>query len=117
MRYNGQELRHIRVRKKVIGTGAKPRLCVTRSLKNLSAQLIDDIEHKTLLALSTNSPLFKGKIKDGGNVKAALLLGEAFAKNAAEKGFSAVVFDRAGYQYHGRVKALAESCRKNGLKF
>ncbi|MDD5438919.1 MAG: 50S ribosomal protein L18 [Candidatus Omnitrophica bacterium] len=117
MRYEGRELRHKRVRKNVIGTSVKPRLCVSRSIKHISAQLIDDIGHKTLYGLSTNSPVFKDKIKSGGNVKAAITLGGEFAKSAVAKGFSACVFDRAGFRYHGRVKALAEAARKNGLKF
>ena len=117
MRLKGRKLRHKRIRKKIIGTAKKPRLCVFRSLKNMNAQLINDLEGKILYSLSTDSKAVKGKIPYGGNVKAAGMLGETFAKGAAEKGFSEIVFDRAGYKYHGRIKALAEACRKNGLKF
>ena len=99
------------------GTVEKPRLCIFRSLKNLNAQLIDDVQGKTLFAMSTSSAVIKAKEKNGGNVKAASVLGEVFAKKAVEKGFTKIIFDRAGYKYHGRVKALADACRENGLKF
>lgn len=117
MKITGRKRRHRRIRKKLIGTKAKPRLCVFRSLKHMYAQLIDDVGNRTLFALSTKSPAVSKEIKYGGNVKAAASLGEKFAKAACEKGFSGVIFDRAGYKYHARVKALAEACRKNGLKF
>ncbi|MDD4203325.1 MAG: 50S ribosomal protein L18 [Candidatus Omnitrophica bacterium] len=117
MKIEGRDRRHKRIRKKMDGTVKKPRLCVFRSLKNLSAQLIDDVHGKTLFAMSTSSVDVKTKEKNGGNIKAALLLGETFAKKAVEKGFTEIIFDRAGYKYHGRVKALADACRKNGLKF
>lgn len=117
MRIKGRELRHKRIRHKLIGTKDRPRLCVFRSLQNLSAQLIDDIEGKTILSMTTASKDLKSKIKYGGNVKAALALGEELAKKAKESGIEKVVFDRAGYLYHGRVKALADACRKGGLKF
>jgi len=117
MKLKGRELRHKRIRKKVSGTKEKPRLCVYRSLGNMYAQLIDDLEGKTLLSLSTCNVKMSEKTKYGGNVKAAAELGMEFAKSALEKGYSKIVFDRAGYQYHGRVKALADSCRKVGLKF
>ncbi|MFH1848526.1 MAG: 50S ribosomal protein L18 [Candidatus Omnitrophota bacterium] len=109
--------RHLHIRKRVIGTEVKPRISLSRSLANMYAQLIDDLNHKTLFAVSTKSPAFKEKMKYGGNVKAASLLGEIFAQEAAKKGFSKVVFDRGGYLYHGRIKAFAESARKNGLTF
>jgi len=117
MGLKGRELRHRRIRKKIVGTKAKPRLCVFRSINHIYAQLIDDIENKTLLSLSTANSEVKKSLKTGGNVKASGILGEIFAKKAIEKGYSDVVFDRAGYKFHGRVKALAESCRKIGLKF
>ncbi len=117
MGLQGRKLRHKRIRKKIIGSKKKPRLCVFRSSQHIYALLVDDIESKTLHALSTNSPEILRNLKYGGNVKAASMLGEKFAKGAIEKGFRDVVFDRAGYKYHGRVKALAEACRKNGLKF
>ncbi len=117
MGLQGRKLRHKRIRKKIIGSKKRPRLCLFRSSKHIYAQLIDDFESKTLYSLSTNSPEILRNLKYGGNVKAASMLGEKFAKGATEKGFRDVVFDRAGYMYHGRVKALAEACRKNGLKF
>ena len=88
----GRELRHARIRKKVIGTPGRPRLCVFRSLNHLSAQLIDDTSCKVILGLSTNNPDMKSKIKSGGNVKAAQALGQEIAAKAKEKGLQKVVF-------------------------
>jgi len=105
------------LRRKIVGTNEKPRLCVFRSGKNLYAQLIDDVKGYTLFSASTNDKGGKSKVRYGGNVKAAALLGEEFAKGAKEKGFAKITFDRAGYLFHGRVKAFAESARKNGLIF
>ncbi len=113
----GRIRRHKILRKKIMGTSAKPRLCVFRSGKNLYAQLIDDIKGHTLFSASTNGKTIKNKVRYGGNVKAAAILGEEFAKGAQEKGFAKITFDRAGYLFHGRVKAFAESARKNGLIF
>lgn len=113
----GRERRHLRIRKKVIGTSKRPRLSVYRSLKNLYAQLVDDFNRRTLFSMSTRSPLFKERMQYGGNVKAAELFGELFAERAVERGFSRVVFDRGGYLYHGRIKAFAEAVKKKGLKF
>jgi len=113
----GRIRRHKILRKKLMGTKARPRLCVFRSSKNLYAQLVDDIANRTVLSLSTNVSASKGKIAYGGNVKAASALGEEFARKAKEKGFGKIIFDRAGYLYHGRVKAFAEAARKNGLIF
>jgi len=113
----GRIRRHKILRKRIVGTKDKPRLCVFRSGKNLYAQLIDDMKGHTLFSFSTNMSGLKNKIAYGGNVKAAASLGEAFAKQAKEKGFNKIVFDRAGYLYHGRVKAFAEGARKNGLVF
>lgn len=110
--------RHKRIRRKIFGTKTKPRFCVFRSLANIYAQLIDDIDERTLLSVSTADKDFKKKVKgSSGNVKAAAALGEVFAEEAKKKGISEVVFDRAGFLYHGRVRALAESARKHGLKF
>jgi large subunit ribosomal protein L18 len=111
------QLRHKRLRKKIIGTSEKPRLCLYRSLKNLSAQLIDDIESKTILSLSTFDKESKKSINYGGNISAAESIGKIFAKKVMEKGIKKVVFDRGGRRYHGRVKAFAESARKEGLEF
>ncbi len=114
---SGRLKRHRRIRKKIFGTTEVPRLCVHRSLKNIEAQLIDDMKEKTILSLSTNSKEFKEKLSYGGNVKAAFLLGEIFAKKAKKKGIKKVVFDRGGYLYHGRIKTFADAVRKGGLIF
>jgi len=114
----GRERRHKIIRKKIIGTKERPRLSVRRSLNHLYAQLVDDLDGKTLVALSTVSPEIREKVnKNGGNVKAAAVLGTALAEACKNKGVTKVVFDRAGYLYHGRVKALAEAARKGGLEF
>lgn len=109
--------RHKRVRKKIFGTPERLRLCVFRSLRHIYAQLIDDTKGDTMLAVSTLSPEIKGEIKYGGNIEAARKVGLLLARKAKEKGIEKVVFDRAGYRYHGRVKALAEAAREGGLKF
>jgi large subunit ribosomal protein L18 len=90
---------------------------VHRSLKNIYTQLIDDVNNKTLLSTSTRDTKLKDKLKYGGNIKAATLVGKILATKAKSKGITKVVFDRGGYAYHGRIKALAESARKNGLSF
>ena len=109
--------RHLRIRKKLHGTTDCLRLCVHRSLKNLSASLINDDEHKTLFSMSTLDKELRKKLKSGGNVQAASALGEAFAAKALEKGIKQVCFDRSGYLYHGRVKAFADAARKGGVEF
>lgn len=109
--------RHKKIRKKVFGTTTSPRLCVSRSLNNIYAQLVNDTETKTLAACSTLSVEIKDKISKGGNIEAATLVGELIAQKAKIIGIKKVVFDRAGYLYHGRVKALAEGARKRGLEF
>lgn len=109
--------RKLRVRKRINGCAERPRLKVMRSLNNFSAQLIDDTVNKTIVSLSTADKDFKSKLSYGGNIKAAEAFGEIFIKKAKEKGISKVVFDRAGYLYHGRVKAFAEALRKGGLEF
>ncbi len=113
----GRLKRHQRIRKDIKGTKDKPRISMHRSLNNLFIQLIDDIEGKTLCAVSTLDKRFKEKCADGGNIKSAEILGEMLAKEAQAKGIIKVVFDRGGYLYHGRVKALADSARKAGLEF
>jgi len=118
IKLEGRQRRRRIIRKTIVGTNIRPRLSVHRSLTNLYAQIVDDIEGKTLVALSTRSPEVKEKVKkDGGNVKGAVILGSALAELCKTKGVTKVVFDRAGYQYHGRVKALAEAARKGGLEF
>ena len=109
--------RHRRLRKKVIGGKERPRLTVHRSLANLYVQFIDDINEKTLCSMSTLDAKVKQKAKYGGNIKAAQVLGEVVAGAAKSKGISRVVFDRGGYIFHGRIKAFADSARKNGLEF
>ncbi|MBL7084691.1 MAG: 50S ribosomal protein L18 [Candidatus Omnitrophica bacterium] len=109
--------RHKRIRKKIFGTKERPRLCVYRGLANLSAQLIDDMDEQTLLSISTQDKNVKKKISYGGSVKAAKILGEMLAEEAKKKGITRVIFDRSGFLYHGRLKALAESCREHGLEF
>ncbi|MBE7547838.1 50S ribosomal subunit protein L18 [Candidatus Kuenenia stuttgartiensis] len=109
--------RHKRIRKKVIGSCERPRLSVYRSLKNIYCQIIDDNEGKTLVAISTLTPDVRASIVYGGNIKAAEIVGEKLAERAIKKGITKVVFDKGGYAYHGRVKALAESARKNSLNF
>ena len=109
--------RHMRIRKEMSGTLERPRLCIHRSLKNLSASLIDDTTRKVLMGVTTLAKGVKTQIKTGGNVKAAEVLGEAFAKEAVAKGYKKVAFDRGGYLYHGRVKAFADAAIKAGLEF
>jgi large subunit ribosomal protein L18 len=109
--------RHERIRKVVIGTPQRPRLYLHRSLNNLYAQVIDDTQGKVLFGVSTLSKDVKSKITSGGNVAAAKILGEALGIQAKSKGITKVCFDRAGYRYHGRVKAFADSAREKGLEF
>ena len=106
-------IRHERIRKTLMGTSAVPRLCVFRSNKNISCQIIDD-ETGTTLASASSLSL---KLKNGGNVEAAKEVGKAIAVAAKKAKITQVVFDRGGYLYHGRVEALAESARENGLEF
>ena len=109
--------RHKRVRKDLHGTPERPRLCVFRSNKNISVQIIDDVNGVTLAAASTLDKELKGQIEYGGNKEAAKKVGEAIAKRAREKGIETVAFDRGGFLYHGRVKELADGAREAGLKF
>lgn len=107
--------RHKRVRAKIAGTAERPRLSVYRSLNNIYAQIIDDVAGKTLVSASTLDKDLS--LESTGNKEAAKKVGEAVAKKALEKGIKAVVFDRGGYLYHGRVKELADSAREAGLEF
>ena len=116
-RQKGLARRHRRVRGKVNGTPARPRLCVTRSNNNIYAQVIDDVAHVTICGVSTLGPDFKATGKSGATVEGAAELGAIVGKLAQEKGVTEVVFDRGGNLYHGRVKALAEAAREAGLKF
>lgn len=105
--------RHARVRTKVSGTSTKPRLNVFRSNAQIFAQIIDDVKGVTLVSSSS----LELKIKNGGNAEGAALVGKDIALKAKKAGITTVVFDRSGYQYHGRVEALAEAARENGLEF
>ena len=108
-------MRHARVRSKIAGTPEVPRLCVFRSNKNISCQIIDDVKGVTLVsATSLEKDL---NLKNGGNVEAAKVIGAEIAKRAKKAKINAVVFDRGGYLYHGRVEALANAARENGLEF
>lgn len=109
--------RRQRVRKKISGTAQRPRLNVFRSLNNIYAQLIDDDQGATLAAASTLAPELKGKLPSCSNTAAAAAVGDLLAKKALEAGIKTVVFDRAGYIYHGRIKALADAARAGGLEF
>ena len=105
--------RHARVRAKISGTAACPRLCVYRSNKNIEAQIIDDEKKVTLVSSSSMSL----KLENGSNIEAASKVGADVAKKAIAKKITKVVFDRSGYIYHGRIKALAEAAREAGLEF
>ena len=108
--------KHRRVRKKVMGTAEVPRLCVYKSLNHIYAQIIDDQKGVTLLAASTLDKELNG-IANKSNVEAAKMVGARLAEKAKEQGVTTVVFDRAGYKYHGKVAALADAAREGGLQF
>ena len=109
--------RHERVRKNLFGTPERPRLCVYRSSKNISCQIIDDVNKVTLASASSLEKELKAELANGGNKEAAKKIGEIVAKRALEKGIEVVTFDRGGFLYHGRVKELADGAREAGLKF
>jgi len=117
--------RHCHLRKKLVGTEQKPRLAVFRSNKYIYCQLIDDTyidknqsrSGRTLVACSSKMPSVASQIKNGYNMQAAEMVGAELAKLALEKGIQTVAFDRGGYHYHGRIKALADAARKGGLQF
>jgi len=106
---------HLRIRKNISGTAERPRLCVFRSNKEIYAQLVDDLNGKTITAASSRDKDIAGA--EGNKIDAAKLVGKAVAEKAKKAGVDAVVFDRGGYLYHGRVKQLAEGAREGGLKF
>lgn len=111
-------VRHRRVRKKIQGTSAKPRLSVFRSLKHIYAQVIDDTTGTTLIAMSTETPAVRDRLEAGMNrIAQSKLVGQALGEKAKEQGISKIAFDRGGYLYHGRVKALADGVRESGLEF
>ena len=107
--------RHLRIRTRLVGTPSKPRLCVYRSSKNIYAQVIDDVNGVTLASASSVEK--DNKLAKGGNLEAATVVGKLVAERALKNKIENVVFDRSGYLYHGRVKALAEAARAAGLKF
>jgi large subunit ribosomal protein L18 len=112
-----RQKRHERLRKTVVGSGERPRLVVFRSGKHLYAQAVDDFQGKTLYALSTLSEKFRKASPKGSTVEAAKKLGELVGPELVKKGIKRIVFDRGGYQYHGRVRALAEALREAGIDF
>lgn len=112
-----RKIRHRRVRRKVAGTISRPRLCVFRSLNHIHAQLIDDSRGHILVSMSTLDSQMRGKTNGMVKTRKAEVVGTLLAEKALDKGIKQVVFDRGGYKYHGRVKALAEAARKAGLEF
>ena len=112
-----REKRKRRMKRKIQGTKDKPRLCVYKSLSQIYAQLVDDSEGKVVTGTSSLDKELKAALKSGGNIEAATKVGEAVGKKALGLGIAHVVFDRNGFKYHGRIKALAEGARAAGLKF
>jgi len=115
--YAARVRRHLRVRKKVRGTAQRPRLSVYRSLAHIYVQVIDDDAGRTLAAATDLEAATRGQVDGKRKTEVARLVGELVARRALERGIRQVVFDRGGYQYHGRVKALAEAAREAGLQF
>jgi len=110
--------RHLRVRKKIMGTPERPRLCVFRSSRNIEGQIIDDVHGVTIVGLSTLAPELRARKVEGlTKTELARLAGRMLAERARERGVTRVVFDRGGYLYHGRVQAFAEGAREGGLEF
>jgi large subunit ribosomal protein L18 len=109
--------RHIRVRQDIFGTPARPRLCVFRSLAGIYAQVIDDVAGNTIVSASTIDPAIRDQVKGLKQAEKAKLVGKTLAERALSKGIQQVSFDRGGYKYMGRIKALAEGAREGGLKF
>jgi len=112
-----RQKRHARVRLKIKGTAERPRLCVFRSLNHIYAQITDDTKGHTLVSASTLDPEIRDNTNQKTKTEQAALVGALIAKRALDKGINQLVFDRGGYKYHGRVKALAEAARNGGLKF
>ena|SRR6266700_5645079 len=111
---------HLRQRKRIAGTTERPRLSVYRSVSHIYAQIIDDFSGKTLASAASNDPKLKGvfaKDVKGGNLKGAEAIGKVIAERSIEKGIKRVVFDRGGFLYHGRIRAVADAARKAGLEF
>ena len=116
-RREARQKRQVRVRRKVRGSQERPRLCVFRSSKHIYAQIIEDISGTTLVSVSTVAKSVAGDVKSSGNVDAAKLVGKQIAEQALAKNITQVIFDRNGFLYHGRVKALADAAREAGLSF
>lgn len=114
MKLIGRKRRHLRIRRRIRGTTDRPRLCIFRSNRNISAQIIDDSQRKVICGVSSASDKTLAKKKKN---EVALEIGKRIAKVAMDKGIKKVAFDRAGYRYHGRVKALADGARETGLEF
>jgi large subunit ribosomal protein L18 len=112
-----REKRRARIRRKLSGTSARPRLTVYKSLKHMYAQLVDDTSGKTIVSVGTTSKVLKNDVKDDDKTAAAKKVGAALAKAALAQGIEAVVFDRNGFDYHGRIAAVAAAAREAGLKF
>lgn len=113
----GRRQVHVRIRKRITHQAGRPRLAVYRSLNHIYAQIIDDANGQTLVSASSRDKEIRQTLKSGGNVAAAKAVGRVLADRAKAAGFSKVIFDRGGYEYHGRVKALADAAREAGLKF
>jgi len=109
--------RHRRILQRIQGSSQRPRLVIRRSLKHLHASVVDDEKNKILFSVSTFDKAVKEKFPSAGNIKAAQMLGELLALRAKEKGVTQIIFDRAGYLYHGRVRAFADALRKGGIQF
>jgi len=116
-RIEARKVRHLRIRKKVSGTTERPRMCVRRSLSHMSVQIIDDVNGASLLQLTTTSKEFQAAHASLNKTEQSKKLGEAVAAAAKAKGLVKVVFDRSGYLFHGRVKALADAAREAGMEF
>lgn len=112
-----RQRRHTRIRKKLYGRQEMPRLNIFRSIKHIYAQIIDDSAGRILASASTMDKELKGKLNTGGNINAAKEVGHLVARRAMEKGIKKIMFDRGGYLYHGRIKALADAAREAGLEF
>ena len=116
-RFKSRNARHVRIRKKISGSELRPRLCVRRTLKNIIAQIIDDASGKSIIQLTTNGKEFQQKFGELPKVKQSEELGKMIAEKAKVLGVSSIVFDRGGYIFHGRVKAVADGARSAGLQF
>ncbi len=116
-RQSVRKTKHFKIRKKISGTAERPRMSVYRSLNNIFVQIIDDVNGKTLVSASTIDKELKSEIKNGGNAEAAVVVGKKIAERAIAAGIKTITFDRSGYVYTGRVKALADAAREAGLEF